>query len=211
MSRSDSSFKYRSMSRSGSTTRPTPRSGSATTKLALPNSPAGTASTVYMSLTELDRHCRQENPDRDQSDDHRSAVGNDLRGHALRRFHTEVGEQVSDPVGDVKERHCDQHEQVELDDRIAEHGHPGVVVAVNDGNDAEWTQDALDQDVHRDQHSRDDAALSEKKPIDEVRVGDAPSPSRPAADLPMNGEDIFPNAHRANQIRTNPTTTEAAA
>src|SRR5438445_1855023 len=150
------------MSRSGSTTRPTPRSVSATRKLVLPSSPAGTASTVYMSLAELERYCRQENPDSDQSDCDSTAVGNDLRGHAFRRFHTEVGEQVANAVGDVKERHRDQHEQVELDDGIAEHGHPGVVVAVDDMDDAQRTQDALDQDMPRDQHRGDHAALSEQ-------------------------------------------------
>src|SRR5947208_9023692 len=177
-------------------TSPMPRSVSATRKLALPSSPAGTASTVYMSLPDLDRDCREENPDGDQCDHDRSAVGNDLRGHALRRFHTEVGEQVADPVGDVEERNGDQHEKVQLHDRIAEHGHPRVVVAVDDGDDAERTEDALDQHVHRNQHSRDHAALGEQEPIDEVRVGDAPAGF---------------GAHRANQMRTNPTTTEATA
>src|SRR5579872_4560448 len=38
------------MSRNGSMTAPTPRSGSATTKLVLPSSGAGTASTVYIEL-----------------------------------------------------------------------------------------------------------------------------------------------------------------
>src|SRR2546426_3545550 len=98
MWRSDASFRYRSMSRRGSTTSPTPRSVSATRKLALPSSPAGTASTVYMSLPELDWDCRQENPDGDQCDQDSSAVGDDLRGHALRRFYAEVGEQVANPV-----------------------------------------------------------------------------------------------------------------
>src|SRR5437868_7929663 len=199
------------MSRNGSMTMPTPRSVSATRKLALPSSPAGTASTVYISLPELDRDCRQENPDGDQGDYHGTAVGNDLRWQALRRFHAEVGEQVAHAVGDVKERHCDQHEQVRLDGGIAQHGHPGVVMAVDDGDNAQRTQDALDQDMHRDKQRRDHAALSEQKPIDEVWIGDTPSPSRPAADLPINGEDVFSNTHRANQMRTNPTTTEATA
>src|SRR5207237_1555385 len=108
----------------------------AATALALPRWPAGPACTLYMSLPELDRDCRQQNPDADQCDQDSSAVGDDLRGHALSGFYAEVGEQVANPVGDMKERHRDQHQQVELHDRIAEHGHPRVVVAIDDGHDA---------------------------------------------------------------------------
>src|SRR5207237_9262562 len=96
------------MSRNGSMTSPMPRSVSATRKLALPSSPAGTASTVYMSLPDLDRDCREENPDGDQCDQDSSAVGGDLRGHALRRFYAVVGEQVANSGRAMEGRHTDQ-------------------------------------------------------------------------------------------------------
>src|SRR5260370_37526469 len=71
------------MSRSGSMTRPTWRSVSATTKLALPSSGAEIASTVYIALAERDRHGREQDPDRDQRDHHRYAVEDGLRGVAF--------------------------------------------------------------------------------------------------------------------------------
>src|SRR5260370_11977859 len=116
------------MSRSGSMTSPTPRSVSATRKLALPSSDAGIASTVYIGSA-ADRDGRQENPDRDQGDQDRSAVEDDLRGHAPRGLQAQVDQQVADAVREVEERHRDEDQQVELDDRLAEGGGPGVVVA----------------------------------------------------------------------------------
>src|SRR2546423_9403238 len=169
------------MSRNGSMTMPTPRSVSATRKLALPSSPAGTASTVYISLPELDRDCRQENPDGDQGDYHGTAVGNDLRWQALRRFHAEVGEQVAHAVGDVKERHCDQHEQVQLDDGIAQHGHPGVVMAVDAGGNAPRNPGSLGQGKDRGNGPRGPPAPGGQKTKNEGWGGGTPSPPPPAA------------------------------
>src|SRR5205814_10679506 len=108
------------MSRSGSMTRPTPRSGSATRKLELPSSEAGIASTVYTSLAEGDGRGRDEDVDRDQRDRHRAAVEKRLRGHALGRVEAEVDEQVAQAVREMEEREGDQDEKVELDQRVAE-------------------------------------------------------------------------------------------
>src|ERR1044072_1554845 len=107
------------------------RSVSATRKLALPSSGAGIASTVYMPLRrfapppysvgrslERDRGGREQNVDRQQRDGDRSAVEKDLRGTPLRSVHSEVDDQVAQPVREVEERNRDQHEQVELDDRV---------------------------------------------------------------------------------------------
>src|SRR6266581_3590347 len=182
------------MSRRGSMTRPTPLSVSATRKLVLPSSPAGTASTVYMSLRQRDRHCREEDPDGDQRDDNRPAVEDGLRRHTLGCMHAEVHEEITQPMREMEERHRDQHQEVKLDDRVAEHRHPCVVMAVDNRHDAERTEDALDEDMHGDEHRGYHATLREQEPPDEVHIG------RTAPHL---------GAHRANQIRTNPTTADA--
>src|SRR5205807_5654850 len=180
----------RSISRSGSMTRPTPRSVSATTKLVLPSSGAGIASTVYMGSA-ADRNRRQKDPDRDERDHDRTAVEDDLCGHALAGFETEVDEEIANAVREVKERRRDQDQQVELDDRIAEGIDPGVVVAVYHGHDVERTEDALDQDVDGNQDGRDDPALREQEPENQVverGFGDSGVPTRPSATLPASGE-----------------------
>src|SRR5258708_22727564 len=200
------------MSRSGSMTSPTPRSVSATRKLALPSSDAGIASTVYIGSA-ADRDGRQENPDRDQGDQDRSAVEDDLRGHAPRGLQAQVDQQEADAVREVQERHRDEDEQGELDDRVAEGGGPGVVVAVDHRHDVERAQDALDQDVHRDQDRGGDGALGEEEPGDEVAeggCGDSLLPSGAARHLPMNGEDTFA-AHRPSHTRKKPITPDATA
>src|SRR5260370_8625130 len=97
------------MSRSGSMTRPTPRSVSATRKLELPSSGAGIASTVYMALA-ADWNGGQENPDRDERDHDRAAIENGLRGQALGRMQPEVDQQVAKSVRELEERPCDQPE-----------------------------------------------------------------------------------------------------
>src|SRR6267143_7150593 len=107
------------MSRRGSMTRPTPCSSSKTAKLALPSSGAGIASTVNMSLPKSNGDGREKHPDRDERDHHGAAVEDGLRGHALRRVHPEVDQQVAQAVREVEERDRDQHQQVKLDDGIA--------------------------------------------------------------------------------------------
>src|SRR5260370_12635291 len=200
------------MSRSGSMTSPTPRSVSATRKLELPSSGAGIASTVYTALA-ADRDGRQENPDRDQGDQDRPAVEDDLRGQASRGLQAQVDQQVADAVREVEERHRDEDQQVELDDRVAEGAGPGVVVAIDHRHDVERAQDALDQDVHRDQDRGDDAALGEEEPECEMAeggCGDSLLPSGAARHLPMNGEDTFA-AHRPSHTRKKPITPDATA
>src|SRR5713226_8533294 len=105
------------MSRRGSMTRPTPCSSSKTAKLALPSSPAGIASTVNIS----ERDGGEEHPDRDERDHHCAAVKDNLRGHALGVVHAKVNQQIAAAVREMEERHRDQHQQVELDDWVAEH------------------------------------------------------------------------------------------
>src|SRR5712664_271902 len=117
------------MSRRGSMTRPTPWSSSKTAKLALPSSGAGIASTVNIALTQSDRNGRQKNPDGDQRDHDRTAVKDDLSGQALCGMQAKVDEQVAQAVREVKERRRDEHQQVQLDDGVAEQHDPGVVVA----------------------------------------------------------------------------------
>src|SRR6266851_2574058 len=181
------------MSRSGSMTSPTPRSVSATTKLALPSSDAGIASTVYISSA-ADRDGRQENPDRDERDHDSAAIKHHLRRQALRCVQTKVDEQVTQSVREVEERHRDKHEKVQLHERVAQHRHPCVVMAVDHTHDTEGAQDALDQDVYRNQDCGDHAPGREREPIEEVHQIRSLS-----------------GAHRPNQINVAPTTTEAAA
>src|SRR6267143_5570725 len=180
------------MSRRGSMTRPTPCSSSMTAKLALPSSGAGIASTVNIS----ERDGGEEHPDRDERDEDRTAVKDDLCGHALGGVDTEVDQQVAQAMREMKERQRDQHQQVELDKRIAKHADPRVVVPVDDGHDAEGAKDALDQDVHRQKHSRDHPTLGEEEPPDEVHERRALSRL---------------SAHRANQMSTNAMTADATA
>src|SRR5207247_55797 len=90
----------------------TPRSWSATRKLELPSSEAGTASTVYTSLAERDGRGREEDVDRDQRDRHRAAVEKRLRGHALGGVESEVDEEVAQAVREMEERKGDLDEQV---------------------------------------------------------------------------------------------------
>src|SRR5437763_2572197 len=156
------------MSRIGSITMPSPRSGSATTKLALPSSGARTTSTVNIRLAKLDRNGREEDVDRGQRHHGRAAVEDHLRGDALRGGDAEVDEQVAQAMGEVKERKRDQDEQVELHQRVAEDADPGVVVAVDDRHDAQWAEDALDQHVHGDEQGGDDSALGEHEPPEEM-------------------------------------------
>src|SRR5258708_34685447 len=144
------------MSRSGSMTSPTPRSVSATRKLALPSSDAGIASTVYIGSA-ADRDGRQENPDRDQGDQDRSAVEDDLRGHAPRGLQAQVDQQVADAVREVEERHRDEDQQGELDDRVAEGGGPGVVVAGRHPPGVGGGQEAQGQARAPERGSRDEA------------------------------------------------------
>src|SRR5579864_2963325 len=108
------------MSRSGSMTTPTPRSVSATRKLVFPSSGAGMASIVNIRLAQRDRHCREEDPDRDQGDHDGAAVKDRLGGHALCRRHPEVDQQVAQPVREMEEGNRDQDQQVELDYGVAE-------------------------------------------------------------------------------------------
>src|SRR5690348_10567858 len=186
------------MSRSGSMTTPTPWASSNATKLALPSSGAGTASTVYMGSLAAERRCRQQDPDGDERHHHRAAVKDGLRRHAPRRMHAEVDQQVPQPVREVKERKHDQHQDVELHQRIAEEADPRVVVLVGHGHDAERPEDALDHDVDGEEQRGDDAALRKQEPEDQVIE------SRSLA-----GRRFV--AHRANQMRTNATTAEAPA
>src|SRR6202011_35031 len=115
------------MSRSGSTTKPTPLSVSATRKLLFPNSDAGTASTVYMALPERDWDGGQEHPDRDGRDHNCAAVEDHLRRQGSRRGHPQVDEQIAQPMREMEERHGNQDQQVEINDRVAEDADPGVV------------------------------------------------------------------------------------
>ncbi len=108
---------------------------------------------------------------------------------------TEVHEEVAQPVRKVEERKHDQHQQVELDQRVANDVDPCVVVAVDDRDDAERAEDALDEHVHRKQKRSDHSALGEEEPEEEV------TQRGPATRL----------AHRANQMSTNPTTADASA
>src|SRR5689334_18074273 len=153
------------MSRIGSTTTPTPRSGSETTKLALPSSPARTTSTLNTDLAEGDRVRRQKDPDRDEGDRNRAAVEHDLRWHGPGRLQPEVDEQIAKTVGEMEERHGDEHKEVQLDDRVAEDGR---VVRRDDARDPEWSEDALQEDVDREQDRGDHAALREQEPPDKM-------------------------------------------
>src|SRR5450759_4269659 len=98
------------MSRRGSTTRPTPWSGSAIKKLAFPSSGAGNASTVNTRSAEGDRRGRQEQPDRDQRDGDRPAVEDHLRGDALGPRHAKVHKQIAQAMSEKEERHRDQNQ-----------------------------------------------------------------------------------------------------
>src|ERR1700730_14792184 len=100
-------------------------------------------------------------------------------------------------MSEVKERHRDEHEQVELHDRVAQELDPRVVVAIGHTHDAQWSQDALDQYVDRDQDRGDHAALSEQEPPDEVRESGPPLARGVVA-------------HLANPMRTAAPTTQAA-
>src|SRR2546430_9037869 len=199
------------MSRSGSMTRPTPRSWSATRKLELPSSEAGTASTVYTSLAQRDGRGREEDVDRDQRDRDRAAVEKRLRGHALGGVESEVDEEVAQAVREMEERKGDQDEQIELDQRVAEHVDPRVVVAVDDVHEAQRAEDALDQDVDGDEEGGDPPALREHEPPEEVHQSWSAPLRRLRRHLPMNGEGLGTLTHRANQMRTKPTTREASA
>src|SRR5579859_2225034 len=191
--------RYRSTSRVGSTTTPMPRSASTMRKLAFPSSGAGSASTVNIHLSPYrHRSRRQQDPDRDERDQHCTAVENHLRGRALGGRDAQVDEQVAQSVGEVKEGQRDQHEQVQLHDGIAEQADPGVVVTVDHVHEPERPQDALDQDVDRDEHSGDHAALREHEPPEQVREGGFAGVSSLGA-------------HRPNQISTKPITIEASA
>src|SRR4029077_19629963 len=183
------------MSRKGSMTTPTPRSVSATTKLVFPSSGAGTASTVYKALVE-ERCGRQQDPERYQSHDPGAAVKDHLRRHAFGRAHSDVDQEIAQPVGVVEEREREQDEEVELDQRVAQHVDPRVVMPVDHRGVAERPEDALDEHVDRQQESGQHAALREEEPPEQVRKRGSPP-------------DI--GAHRANQTRTNATTTEATS
>src|SRR5450631_1197143 len=165
-------LRYPSMSRKGSTTSPTPRSGSATRKLAFPSSGARNASTVNTaSSADGDRRGCQEDPDRDQRDGNRSAVEDHLRGDALGPGHAKVDEQVAQAVREKEERHSDQDQEVQLHDRVAQDAYPSVVVAVHHGHDAKRSENPLDEDVNRDQQRGQDASLREHEPPEEVHQG----------------------------------------
>src|ERR671923_588398 len=141
------------MSRMGSIT--TACSPLASTKLAFPSSDARTPSTEYTAL-EGKRRGRQEDVDGQQRDRDRAAVEHRLRRNCARGAHAEVDQEVAQAVREMEERHRDQDEQVELHDRVAE---DRDVVRLDDVDDAEWTEDALEDDVHRQQHGGENAAL----------------------------------------------------
>src|SRR5579859_6837853 len=148
--------RYRSTSRVGSTTTPAPRSPSTMRKLAFPSSGAGSASTVNMHLSPYRHRSRdQQDPDGDEGDQDRAAVENRGAGVLL-------------AAGTPRSA---QHEQVELHNKIAEQAAPGVVVTVDHIHEPKRPQDALDQDVDRDQHRGDHAALHEHEPPEQVREG----------------------------------------
>src|ERR1700716_434419 len=159
------------MSRSGSTTKPPPRSVSATRKLLFPNSEAGTASTVYMALPERDRRGRQEDPDCEGSDHDSAAVEDHLRRYGFRGRHPKVDEQVAQSMREMEERHSDEDKKVELHNRVAEDADPGVVVAVDHRHNSERAEYALDQDVDRHEDRGDHPTLREQEPPDEVGIG----------------------------------------
>src|SRR5690242_2079557 len=150
------------MSRNGSMTTATPCSVSATTKLVFPSSGAGTASTVYIALAE-ERCGRQQDPERDQRHDAGAAVKDHLRGGAPSRAHSQIDQEIAEPVGEVEEREREQDKQVELDQRIPQHVDPRVVVAVDHGDETERPEDALDEDVDGKQESGKHAALREQE------------------------------------------------
>src|SRR5207248_11353957 len=75
------------------------------------------------------------------------------------------------------------------------------------GDDVERAEDALDHDVHGDEHCRDHAALGEQEPPDEVHEGGPPGGS-----LSLGGFGHHCGlAHCANQMSTNAITAEATA
>src|ERR1700694_4836915 len=121
------------MSRSGSTTNPTPLSGSATRKLLFPSSWAGIAWTVNTAIpTSLGRWAAH------------------LRRQSARRRHPQTDQEVTQPVREVEESQRYEGEQVELHDRVAEDADPGVVVAIHHMDHAQRPENALHQDVCRE-------------------------------------------------------------
>src|SRR5215472_5134656 len=109
------------MSRRGSMTMPDRDSRSMTRKLALPSSSARTTSTLNTGESAEERDGREQNPDGDENHDDRAAVEDHLCRDALRGRHTKVGEQVAQAVREVEESERDEHQQVELHQRVADH------------------------------------------------------------------------------------------
>src|SRR5436309_7817232 len=65
--------------------------------------------------------------------------------------------------------------------------------------------------MDRDQEGGDHPALGEHEPPEQVHQGWSAPLRRLRRHLLMNGEELGPLTHRANQMRTNPTTREASA
>ena len=96
----------------------------------------------------------------------RGATVEDRLGRdALGGVNPEIDEQVAQAVREVEERDRDQDEQIKLDDWVGQQTH---VVRFCDVDDAQWAEDALEQDVHRQQDGGDHAALGEHEPPEEV-------------------------------------------
>src|SRR5487761_829614 len=177
-------------------TRATPRSRSATTKLALPSSGAGTASTVNTAASpqQRDRRGRQEHVDGEQRHQDRAPVKDHLRHQGLGRREAEVDQQVAQSMCEVEEGQRDQNQQVELHDRVAQEADPGVVMAIRDTHDAQRPENPLDQDVDWYEECSDHTALRKHEPPKQV------GQSRLVLDL---------LAHRPNPMRIAPITTDA--
>src|SRR6202165_333884 len=187
------------MSRKGSMTTASRRAGSARRKLALPSSGARIASTVNTRRSpQGDRGGRQKHPHGNQRHRHRAPVEDDLRRRAFGSRHAEIDQQVAQTVREMKERQGDQHEQVQLHDRVAQDADPGVIVSIHHGDNVQGSEDPLDQDVHRQHKGGKPAALREHKPPEQVAQRHLRRPFR------------FLD-HRPNPIRTAPMTIDATS
>src|ERR1700680_1860035 len=185
------------MSRTGSMTTATRRSGSATRKLALPSSGARIVSTVNMRRSpQRYRRRRQEHPHGEQRHRHRAPIEDHLRRHTFGCRHAEIDQQVAQPVREMEEREGDEDEQVELHDRVGQDADPGVVVAINHRHYPQGPKDPLDDDVHWQDERDQSAALREHEPPEQVTQGHLRCP-------------VGFLVHRPNPIRTAPMTIEA--